>query len=298
MGFRKSGNVKQLANRSVNHSAATLAIIIPTIWILVANLLQFLINGGEWLRVHRLVALAIVILWGGIVAWVLNVPQVLYLYRPGGKNKAQRRLFILSVLGLLISLSALVILGLVQMSSVVEGPLLTFVVAPIVILGLLPIAIGCAKPWRYIYLTDPRGVYVAYTGQVLQPNTRYRTGLTWKTSALEHFLETEEDKIHPIKFKDGTFELRYSATVSFPETPVAPEKCIIDPRELSKASSDFLLRHLQAHCLKHTGMQCMKMEPGFKPVEESVDVPARTPKGYMIPIRMRWSGKFKLSDTR
>jgi len=298
MGFRKSTNVKQLANKSFNHSAVLLAIFIPALWILVACLLQFLISGGELLRLHRTVALAAVVLWGGLVAWVLNVPQVLYFYRPGGKNKAQRRLFILSVLGLLISLSALVILGLLQMSSVVDGPLLTYILSPVVILGLLPIVIGCAKPWRYIYLTDSRGVYIAYTGQVLQPNTRYRTGLTWKTSALEHYLETEEDKIHPIKFKDGVFELRYNATVSFPESPVAPEKCILDPHDLTQASSDFLLRHLQAHCLKHTGMQCMKMEPGFKPVEESVDVPAREPKGYMIPIRMRWSGKFKLSDTR
>jgi hypothetical protein len=298
MGFRKSGNVKQLANRSFNHSAAFLAILIPATWILVANLLQVLINGGEWIRLHRIVALAIVVLWGGIVAWVLNVPQVLYFYRPGGKNNRQRRLFIMTVLGLLVSLSALVILGIVQMSSFIEGPLLTYFLAPVVIIGLLPLVIGCARPWRYIFLTDPRGVYIAYTGQVLQPNTRYRTGLTWKTSALEHYLEIEEDKIHSIKFKDGTFELRYSATVSFPETPVAPEKCILDPVELTQASSDFLLRHLQAYCLKHTGMQCMKMEPGFKPVEESVDVPAREPKGYMIPIRMRWSGKFKLSDTR
>ena len=295
MGFRKSDNVKQLANKSINLTAALLAILIPAAWILVACLLQFLINGGEWLRLHRIVALAVVVLWGCLVAWVLNVPQVLYFYRPSGR---QRRLFILSVLGLLISLSALVILGFVQMSSMLDVPLITYIVAPVVILGLLPIAIGCAKSWRYILLTDPRGVYIAYTGQVLQPNTRYRTGLTWKTAALEHYLETEEDKIHSIKFKDGTFELRYTATVSFPETPVAPEKCMIDPNELTQASSDFLIRNLQAYCLKHTGMQCMKMEPGFKPVEESVDVPAREPKGYMIPIRMRWSGKFKLSDTR
>jgi hypothetical protein len=40
----------------------------------------------------------------------------------------------------------------------------------------------------------------------------------------------------------------------------------------------------------------MKMLQGMKPVEEYVYVPALEPKGYEIPIRMRWSGKFKLSD--
>jgi hypothetical protein len=130
----------------------------------------------------------------------------------------------------------------------------------------------------------------------LQPNTLYRTGLTWKTPALEHHLESEENKIYQLHFKDGTFELRYDATVNFPETPVAPEECKMDSLALYEAASDFLLEELQRQCAKFTGMQCMKMQPGLKPAEEYVSVPALEPKGYEVPIRMRWSGKFKLSN--
>jgi hypothetical protein len=40
----------------------------------------------------------------------------------------------------------------------------------------------------------------------------------------------------------------------------------------------------------------MKMLQGLKPVEEYISVPALEPKGYKIPVRMRWSGKFTLSN--
>jgi hypothetical protein len=235
--------------------------------------------------------------WGCIIAWATNVPQVLYFYRPGGRNPAQRRLFLMSALGLLVSLSALVLLGVTLMTSIEDGPIIAYALAAAAIIGLLPMMRGCAKSWRYIHITDPRGVYIAYTGQTLQPNTQYRTGLTWKTPALEHHLEFEENKIRHLRFKDGAFELRYIATVEFPETPIAPDDCKIDPIALSKAASNFLLEQLQRQCSRFTGMQCMKMQPGLRPVEEYVPVPAITPKGYEIHIRMRWSGKFKLSDT-
>ncbi|HKX32596.1 MAG TPA: hypothetical protein VJ302_33230 [Blastocatellia bacterium] len=297
MGFRKKGKVKQLANQSFNYSALVKAILIPTLWMLLANLLFHFMRDETLLRPYRMVAVATGVVWGAIVAWVTNVPQVLYFYRPEGGNKAQRRLFIVSVMGLLISLAALAILGLLQVVPVQNGPIFTYVAAGLVVIGLFPIVIGCLKPWRYIYLTDPRGIYIAYTGEVLQPNTLYRTGLTWKTPALEHHLETEENKIHQLRFKDGTFELRYHATVSFPETPAAPEECRLDPTMLYQAASNFLLEQMQAQCVKYTGMQCMKMQPGLKPVEEYVQVPALQPEGFTLPIRMKWSGTFKLSDT-
>jgi uncharacterized protein YqgC (DUF456 family) len=297
MRFRKRGDVKQLANRSVNYSAFVTAPLIPTVGLLFANLAAFILRDEELLRPHRLVAVATGMVWGLIIAWVTNVPQVLYFYRPGGKNKAQRRLFVMSVLGLFISLSALVILGVALMSPIEDGPVITYTVASLVIIGLFPVIRGCAKTWRYILITDPRGVYIAYTGQVLQPNILYRTGLTWKTPALEHHLEAEENHISQLRFKDGAFELRYHATVDFPETPTAPEECKVDPLALYKASSDFLLKQLQKQCGKLTGMQCMKIQPGLKPVEEYVHVPALEPEGYEVPIRMRWSGKLKLSDT-
>ncbi len=293
---RRTGKVKQLANKSYNHTVFLMATFIPTVWMLFANLLQFLLKGEVLLSLDRLVAVATGIVWGGIVAWVINVPQVLYFYRPGGSNKAQKRLFILSALGLVLSLSALVILGILQLPITTDGPVLTYISASLVLIGLLPVIIGCAKPWRYIYITDSRGVYIAYTGEVLQPNTLYRTGLTWRTPALEHHLESEENKIHQLQFKDGTFELRYEATVNFPETPVVIEVCKMDPLALDKAASDFLLKHLQGQCAKFTGMQCMKMQRDFKPVDEYVHVPALEPEGYYVPVRMRWSGKFKLSD--
>jgi len=237
------------------------------------------------------------VVWGLIVAWATNVPQVLYFYRPGGKNKAQRRLFVTSALGLLISLSALALLGVALMSSMEDAPVIIYSLSGLAIIGLLPIIRGCSKIWRYIQINDARGVYIAYTGQALQPNTVYRTGLTWKTPALEHHLEFEEKQIRHLRFKDGSFELRYIATVEFPETPITPDDCRIDSIALSKAASGFLLEQLQRQCARFTGMQCMKMQPGLRPVEEYVPVPAITPKGYEVHIRMRWSGKFKLSDT-
>jgi len=296
MRLKKVGKVKQLANRSFNHSAFVMATLVPTAWMLFANLLQVLLRNAELLNLPRLVGIATGMVWGGIVAWVMNVPQVLYLYRPGGGNKAQRRLFTLSVGGLLISFSALLILGLAQLSLLTVGPISTYILASLVILGLLPTIIGCIKSWRYIYITDPRGVYIAYTGQVLQPYTLYRTGLTWRTPGVEHHLESEESNIHHFRFKDGIFELRYEAVVSFPETPTVPEECKMDPLALYQAASEFLLEHFQEQCAKFTGMQCMKMQPGLKPVEEYVQVPALEPEGYLISIRMQWSGRFKLSD--
>ncbi|HEU0178917.1 MAG TPA: hypothetical protein VFV58_32025 [Blastocatellia bacterium] len=296
MQFRKGGEVKQLANKSINYSAFAIATLIPTVWLLSANLLHFVLSGQLFLSSYRLAAVATGVVWGCIVAWATNVPQVLYFYRPGGRNKNQRRLFVMSAVGLFVSTSALVILGVAQVSTIEDDPVLMCVVASLVIIGLLPIILGCARTWRYIFFTDSQGVYIAYTGQVLQPNTLYRTGLTWKTPALEHYLESEENKISRLRFKDGTFELRYGATVSFPETPVAPEECKVDPLAYCEAASQFLLEQLQTQCARFTGMQCMKMLQGMRPVEEYVYVPALEPKGYEIPIRMRWSGKFTLSD--
>jgi len=296
MRFRKGGEVKQLANQSINYAAFVIATLIPTAWLLSANLLRFVLSGDLYLSPIRLAAIATGIMWGCIVAWATNVPQVLYFYRPGGRNKKQRRLFVASAAGLFVSASALVILGVAQVFTIEDDPVLALMAASLVIIGLLPIANGCARSWRYIYLTDPRGVYVAYTGQVLQPNTLYRTGLTWKTPALDHYLESEEDKISKLRFKDGAFELRYSATVSFPETPVVSEEYKVDPLAHQNAASEFLLEQLQKQCAKFTGMQCMKMLQGLKPVEDYVYVPTLEPKGYEIPIRMRWSGRFTLSD--
>ena len=297
MRIGKKGNVKQLANKSINYSAFLTATLIPTIWLLFANLAPFILRNERLLQPHRLTALASGVVWGLIVGWTTNVPQVLYFYRPGGKNKAQRRLFVLGSLGLLTSLSALALLGVALMSSTEDTPLITYTLSLLAIIGLLPIIRGCVKPWRYIQIADQRGVYIAYTGQALQPNTLYRTGLTWKTPALEHHLEFEENQIRHLRFKDGAFELRYSATVEFPETPIAPDDCRIDSIALSKAASGFLLEQLQRQCARFTGMQCMKMQPGLRPVEEYVPVAAISPKGYEVHIRMRWSGKFKLSDT-
>ena len=297
MRIGKKGNVKQLANRSINYSAFLTATLIPTIWLLFANLVPFILRNESLLQPYRLPALAAGVAGGFILAWARNVPQVLYFYRPGGKNKAQRRLFVMSALGLLISLSALALLGVALISPMEDTPVITYALSSLAIIGLLPIIRGCAKPWRYIQITDSRGVYIAYTGQALQPNTMYRTGLTWKTPALEHHLEFEEKQIRHLRFKDGSFELRYIATVEFPETPIAPDDCRIDSIALSKAASGFLLEQLQRQCARFTGMQCMKMQPGLRPVEEYVPVPAISPKGYEVHIRMRWSGKFKLSDT-
>lgn len=297
MRTKKKGNVKQLANRSINYSAFLTATLIPILWLLFANLASFILRNERLLQPHRIAALATGVVWGCIVAWATNVPQVLYFYRPGGRNKAQRRLFVTSAIGLLISLSAMALMGVALMTAIENATIITYSLAGISILGLLPVIGGCAKSWRYIQITDPRGVYIAYTGQALQPNTLYRTGLTWKTPALEHLLEFEESQIRHLRFKDGAFELRYNATVEFPETPTVPDDCRIDPVTLSKVASNFLLEQLQRQCARFTGMQCMKMQPGLRPVEEYVPVPATKPQGFEVHIRMRWSGKFKLSDT-
>jgi len=297
MGTGKKGNLKQLANKSINYSAFLTAILIPTIWLLFANLASYILRNEKLLQPHRMAAITAGLVWGCIVAWATNVPQVLYFYRPGGRNKAQRRLFVMSALGLLISISSLALLGVALMSSIENGSIIAYTLASLAIIGLLPVIRGCGNSWRYIQINDPRGVYIAYTGQALQPNTIYRTGLTWKTPALEHLLEFEENQIRHLRFKDGAFELRYSATVEFPETPTVPDDCRIDPIALTKAASGFLLDQLQRQCARFTGMQCMKMQPGLRPVEEYVPVPAIKPQGYEVHIRMRWSGKFKLSDT-
>jgi hypothetical protein len=297
MRTQKKGDFKQLANKSINYSAFLTATLIPTLWLLFANLASLILRNEKLVQPHRITALVAGVVWGCLVAWATNVPQVLYFYRPGGRNKAQRRLFVLSAMGLLISLSSLAMLGVTLMSEIENGPIITYTLASLAIIGLAPIIAGCAKTWRYIEITDPRGVYIAYTGQALQPNTLYRTGITWKTPALEHLLEFEENQIRHLRFKDGSFELRYTATVEFPETPSAPDDCRIDPVVVTKAASSFLLDQLQRQCARFTGMQCMKMQPGLRPVEEYVPVPAITPEGQEVNIRMRWSGKFKLSDT-
>src|SRR5262245_28182697 len=162
MRYRKGGEVKQLANKSINFSAFVIATLIPTAWLLSANLLNFVLSGQLFLSSYRLVAVATGVTWGCIVAWVTNVPQVLYFYRPGGRNKNQRRLFVASAVGVFVSASALVILGVVQVSPIEDDPVLMCMVASLVIIGLLPITLGCARTWRYIYFTDPRGVYIAY----------------------------------------------------------------------------------------------------------------------------------------
>src|SRR5215470_8645528 len=45
MQFRKGGEVKQLANQSINYTAFVIATLIPTAWLLSANLLRFVLNG-------------------------------------------------------------------------------------------------------------------------------------------------------------------------------------------------------------------------------------------------------------
>ena len=118
MRFRKGGEVKQLANQSINYTAFVIATLIPTAWLLSANLLRFVLSGDLSLGPYRLAAIATGIVWGCIVAWATNVPQVLYFYRPGGRNKKQRRLFVASAVGLFVSASALVILGVAQVSPI------------------------------------------------------------------------------------------------------------------------------------------------------------------------------------
>ena len=52
--LRKGGEVKQLANKSINYSAFVIAILIPTAWLLSANLLQFILSGQLFLSSYRL----------------------------------------------------------------------------------------------------------------------------------------------------------------------------------------------------------------------------------------------------
>src|SRR5215475_1267082 len=250
MRIGKKVNVQQLATRSINYFAFLTATLIPIIWLTFANMVSYILRNEKLIQPQRLAALVTGLVWGFIIAWATNVPQVLYFYRPGGRNKAQRRLFVTSALGLLISLSALTLLGVALMSTIEDGAMIAYTLEALAIIGLLPVMGGCARSWRYIQITDPRGVYIAYTGQALQPNTLYRTGLTWKTPALEHHLEFEENQIRHLRFKDGSFELRYNATVEFPETPIAPDDCKIDPIALSKAASNFLLEQLQRQCAR------------------------------------------------
>src|SRR5215510_15597279 len=145
--FRKGGDVKQLANTSINYSAFVIATLIPTAWLLSANLLQYVLSDNLFLSPYRVVAIATGVAWGCIVGWVTNVPQVIYFYRPGGRNKKQRRLFVASAVGIFVSTSALVILGVAQVSPIEDDPVLMIVVASLVIIGLLPIIIGCASSW-------------------------------------------------------------------------------------------------------------------------------------------------------
>src|SRR5215813_12334981 len=123
--FRNGGEVKQLANQSINSSAFVIATLIPTAWLLSANLLRFVLSGDLYLSPIRLAAMATGIVWGCIVAWATNVPQVLYFYRPGGRNKKQRRLFVASAVGLFVSASALAILGVAQVAPIEDYPFLT-----------------------------------------------------------------------------------------------------------------------------------------------------------------------------
>ena len=58
MQLRKGGEVKQLANKSINYSAFVIATLIPTAWLLSANLLQFILSGQLFLSSYRLVAVA------------------------------------------------------------------------------------------------------------------------------------------------------------------------------------------------------------------------------------------------
>ena len=57
MRIGKRGNVKQLANKSINYSAFLTATLIPTIWLLFANLALFILRNERLLQPHRLTAL-------------------------------------------------------------------------------------------------------------------------------------------------------------------------------------------------------------------------------------------------
>src|SRR5499427_6223677 len=145
MRIGKKVIAQQLANRSINYFAFFTATIIPTIWLTFANLVSYILRNENLIQPHRLAALVTGLVWGLIVAWATNVPQVLYFYRPGGRNKAQRRLFVTSALGLLISLSALTLLGVALMSSIEDGPMIAYLLSALAIIGLLPIVRGCSK---------------------------------------------------------------------------------------------------------------------------------------------------------
>src|SRR5215813_14464051 len=81
--FRKRGEVKQLANKSINFSAFVIATLIPAAWLVAANLLQYALTDQLFPSPYRLIAVGTGVVWGCIIAWVTNVPQVLYFYRPG-----------------------------------------------------------------------------------------------------------------------------------------------------------------------------------------------------------------------
>src|SRR5690606_6130304 len=160
-------------NKSINYSAFLTATLIPTLWLLFANLASFILRNEKLFQPHRITALATGVVWGFIIAWTIHVTEVLYFYRPWGRKSEKRRMYVSSAIGLLISLSALALMGVALMSEIENGPIITYALASFAIIGLLPVIRGCAKNWRYIEITDPRGVYVAYTGQALQPNILY-----------------------------------------------------------------------------------------------------------------------------
>src|SRR5215470_5528076 len=56
MRYKKGGEVKQLANKSINYSAFVIATLIPTAWLLSANLLQFVLRGQIFPSSYRLAA--------------------------------------------------------------------------------------------------------------------------------------------------------------------------------------------------------------------------------------------------
>src|SRR5262245_139405 len=88
--FRKGSEVKQLANRSINYSAFVIATLIPTAWVVSANLLQFALTDQLFLSPYRWVAVGTGAVWGCMIGWATNVRQVLYFYRRGGRSKDRK----------------------------------------------------------------------------------------------------------------------------------------------------------------------------------------------------------------
>src|SRR5262245_33200867 len=68
--YKKKRKAKRLASQSFNYSAFVMASFIPTAWVLLANLIQFLMSGEVLLLPYRVVAVGTGIVWGGIVAWI------------------------------------------------------------------------------------------------------------------------------------------------------------------------------------------------------------------------------------